>query len=100
MSDTRAIPATAQGTADAKLRCAARLSAPAGAPQRWQNLAPGVNGALHEPQVAPASGAPQFEQKLPVETVPHEAQPARVSGVASGFGAASGEGVGLREAMR
>src|SRR6202158_4046302 len=35
---------------------------PAGAPQRWQNLAPGLRSAEHETQVAPASGAPQLAQ--------------------------------------
>src|SRR3954466_13998848 len=31
-------------------------------PQRWQNLAPGLSGAAHDAQAAPASGAPQLAQ--------------------------------------
>ena len=38
----------------------------AGVPQRWQNLAPGVNAVWQAAHCAPASGAPQLEQYLPV----------------------------------
>src|ERR1700682_997126 len=37
-------------------------AAPAGAPQRWQNLAPALSSAEHEAHAAPASGAPQLAQ--------------------------------------
>jgi len=37
-------------------------AAPTAVPQRWQNFAPGLRSALHEAQVAPASGAPQLAQ--------------------------------------
>src|SRR3954471_3592973 len=35
---------------------------PAGAPQRWQNLAPGLRSEAQELHLAPASGAPQLAQ--------------------------------------
>ena len=38
---------------------------PTGVPQEWQNLAPLLSGALHEGQVAPASGAAQWLQNRP-----------------------------------
>jgi hypothetical protein len=37
-------------------------------------LAPGESGAAHALHVAPANGAPQFEQNFPVEVVPQAAQ--------------------------
>ena len=46
--------------------------APAGAPQRWQNFAPGVSGARHELQAAPCNGAPQFAQNFPNAAAPHD----------------------------
>jgi hypothetical protein len=48
-------------------------------PQWWQNLAPGLKSAAHEAHVAPASGAPQFAQYLPVATAPHDGQAAMES---------------------
>jgi len=47
---------------------------PTAVPQRWQNLAPGLSGAAHDAQGAPASGAPQFAQYRPLAAVPQEAQ--------------------------
>ena len=47
---------------------------PTAAPQRWQNLAPGLSSAAQAEQVAPASGAPQLEQYLPVAAAPQEEQ--------------------------
>src|ERR1700682_5506616 len=41
---------------------AADAAAPAGAPQRWQNFAPGLSSAEHEAHVAPARGVPQLAQ--------------------------------------
>ena len=64
--------ATAHGSADPSPRSAVgarRASEPvavAGVPQRWQNLAPGVNVVWQAEHCAPASGAPQLEQYLPV----------------------------------
>jgi hypothetical protein len=65
MSATSAMAATAQGSADEKLRGSFVPSAPAGVPHRWQNLAPMLSGAPQLPHVAPASEPPQFEQNLP-----------------------------------
>src|SRR3569833_2893487 len=65
MNATSAMPATAHGRPDAKLVVLAGPSAPAAVPQRWQNLAPGVRGALQAAQLAATSVAPQFEQNLP-----------------------------------
>ena len=62
--------ATPHGSADEKLRCSVRPSAPAGVPQRWQNFAPEVRGASHAEHVAPVKGEPQFEQNFPAATVP------------------------------
>jgi hypothetical protein len=50
------------------------LAPPAGAPHRWQNLAPGPSSAEHEAHDAPASAAPQFAQYRPLASVPQEAQ--------------------------
>src|SRR5512146_756302 len=50
---TRAIPATAQGNEEEKLRCSGPLTIPAAAPaatavpQRWQKRAPGDSAAPH-----------------------------------------------------
>ena len=63
--------ATAHGSADPSPRSWAAVPvrasavAPAGVPQRWQNLAPGVSSVPQAPQRAPASGTPQFEQNFP-----------------------------------
>jgi hypothetical protein len=35
---------------------------PVGAPQRWQNFAPGLNSAEHDAHSTPESTAPQFAQ--------------------------------------
>lgn len=65
MSATSAMAATVHGSADAKLRGSSAAVADADVPHRWQNRAPGVSGAPHCTQSAPASEAPQFEQNLP-----------------------------------
>jgi len=59
----------------------------AGVPQRWQNLAPGVSAVWQAAHVAPASGAPQLEQNLPVAGEWHAGQVDVVDG-------AAGTGVG------
>lgn len=80
--------ATAQGNMPAKPREGADVE-PAGVPQRWQKRAPGVSGAEHVEQVAPASAVPQLEQKRPDASVP---QDGHAFAVASGVGAADGLG--------
>ena len=55
--------------------------AAAGVPQRWQNLAPGVNAVWQTAHCAPASGAPQLEQYFPVADDWHAGQVVAVSGV-------------------
>ncbi len=47
---------------------------PIPAPQRWQNLAPGLTSAEHDAHLAPASGAPQAAQYWPVAAAPQEGQ--------------------------
>jgi hypothetical protein len=87
--------ATPQGSAEEKLRgslppsAPAAPAAPAGVPQRWQNLAPGDNGAAHEPQTAPAKDAPQLEQNFPEALVWQAGQV--VSPSDEGAGEAEGE---------
>jgi hypothetical protein len=43
-------------------------------PHRWQNFAPGLSGAAHDAQVAPASGEPQLAQYRPVAGAPQAGQ--------------------------
>jgi hypothetical protein len=50
--------------------------APTAVPQRGQNLAPALSSAAHEAHVAPASGAPQLAQYLPVAAAPQAGQAA------------------------
>ena len=50
------------------------LAPPVGAPQRWQNLAPGLSSAEQDAHGAPASAAPQFAQYRPLASVPQDAQ--------------------------
>ncbi len=64
--------ATIQGRALVLVSREAEALAPTVVPHRWQNFAPGLNSAAHEAQVAPASGAPQFAQYLPLATEPQE----------------------------
>ena len=66
--------ATAQGSAELKLRWSRGASEPAGVPQRWQNLAPGASAAPHAAQFVVTSVAPQFEQNLPEACLPHDGQ--------------------------
>ncbi len=47
---------------------------PTPAPQRWQNLAPGLSSAEHDAQLAPASGAPQLAQYRPVAVASQDGQ--------------------------
>lgn len=49
-------------------------AAPAGAPQLWQNFAPGVSGASHDEQATPRRAAPHSEQNFPLEVAPQEGQ--------------------------
>jgi hypothetical protein len=53
---------------------------PAAAPQRWQNLAPGLSSAEHDAQMAPLSAAPQLAQYRPLPVVPQEAHVLTESG--------------------
>ncbi len=63
------------------VRVSTRGGAPAtGAPQRWQNFAPGVSSAEHDAHGAPVSAAPQFAQNRPVAGVPQDAQVMAESG--------------------
>ena len=55
--------------------------ADAGAPQRWQNLAPGDSGDAHDAHVAPESGEPQLAQKRPVAVAPQDGHVPEVGGV-------------------
>src|SRR6185312_10877838 len=80
ISETSAIAATPQGSADEALRRSSARSAPAAVPQRWQNFAPGENGASQAAQVAPGRDAPQFEQNFPLACTPHAGQGAVASG--------------------
>ncbi|HEX9219306.1 MAG TPA: hypothetical protein VF858_02370 [Gemmatimonadaceae bacterium] len=66
--------ATIQGRALVLASREMGVLAPAAAPHRWQNFAPGLNSAAHDAQVAPASGAPQFAQYRPVATAPQDGQ--------------------------
>jgi hypothetical protein len=93
MTASSEIPAMLHGRIELLLRGSAGVSAPAGDPQRWQNLAPGVSGAPHAAQVAPASGAAQFEQNFPVAEAPHEGHRVVASDAVEGGG-------GGGEAMR
>ena len=60
------------------------VAVPTEVPQRWQNLAPGLRSAAHEAHVAPASGAPQFAQYLPVAALPQDGQVVVWSGLDEG----------------
>jgi len=72
MSASRAIAATPHGNALPTPDGRSPLIAPAGAPHRWQNFAPGVSGARQLPHTAPARGAPQLAQNFPVADAPQD----------------------------
>jgi hypothetical protein len=75
-SARKASAATIQGSAFVLESRVADGLTPTAVPQRWQNLAPALSSAAHEMQVAPASGAPQLAQYLPVAAAPHVGQAA------------------------
>ena len=78
----KASAATIQGSAFLGSRVVA-VADPIPAPQRWQNLAPGLTAAEHDGHVAPASGAPQAAQYRPDASAPQEGQVVVFSGEAA-----------------
>ena len=56
--------------------CVTDLAAagPAGVPQWWQNLEPGVSGWPHDTHGAPLRGAPHSVQNRPVPTAEQRGQ--------------------------
>ena len=104
MRETSAIEATIQGMALVARSGADRvIAAPTGAPQEWQNLAPGVSADAQVLHVAPSSGAPQLAQNRPSAAAPHEGHMVVVGAGMEGmyFGGAEGaegaEGAGSAE---
>src|SRR5688500_13689912 len=75
---SRAIAATAHGSAFPTPEDRSAAIVPAGVPHRWQNFAPGVRRARHVPHAAPCKGAPQFEQNFPVASAPQAGQAVEV----------------------
>jgi hypothetical protein len=74
---TTAMAATVHGTkAGSGLGCA-----PSGAPQAWQNRAPGESAARQVGHAAPRWGAPQLLQKLPLATWPQRGHRSPAAGV-------------------
>jgi hypothetical protein len=97
-----AIAATAHGRAFEPPSARPAAAAPAGVPQRWQNLAPGVRGARQDEHAAPASGAPQLAQNFPSATAPQDGHGADETGggVAGEAGEGEGEVIGVKSKRR
>src|SRR5829696_5547744 len=82
MSASRAMEATAQGSAAAPPRRSTGLprAAPTAVPQRWQNLAPAESADPHAAHTAPSRGTPQLAQNRPLAAAPQLGQEVDVLG--------------------